>query len=82
MLNVYTRTQVKCSQGRTDMVVFMSDTIYVLEMKVNGTAQEAISQINSRGYAVPYQTDGRQVVKVGISFDTDMRSIGEWLIEA
>lgn len=82
MLNVYTRTQVKCSQGRTDMVVFMSDTIYVFEMKVNGTAQEAISQINSRGYAVPYQTDGRQVVKVGVSFDTDLRTIGEWLIEA
>ena len=39
MLNVYVRTQVKCAGGRTDMVVWMPDTIYVFELKVNGTAE-------------------------------------------
>ena len=52
MLNVYVRTQVKCSQGRVDMVVWMPDTIYVKELKVNGPADAALKQINDRGYAL------------------------------
>ena len=44
----------------------MPETTYVFELKVNGTAQEAIDQINSHGYALPYQTEGRKVVKVGV----------------
>jgi len=48
------------------MVVFMPDTIYVFELKVKGTAQEALDQINSKAYAIPYQNDGRRVVKVGV----------------
>ena len=48
MLNVYVRTQVKCAGGRVDMVVEMPDATYVFELKVNGTAQEALDQISSR----------------------------------
>ena len=81
MLNVYARTQVKCSGGRTDMVVWMPDAIYVLELKVNGTAKEALNQINTKGYAIPYATDGRRVVKAGIRFNIDSRTIDEWIIE-
>ena len=81
MLNVYVRTQVKCAGGRVDMVVLMPDTIYVFELKVNGTAQEALDQINSKHYALPYQTDGRRVVKVGVKFEADTRIPEEWAIE-
>ena len=81
MLNVYVRTQVKCRCGRTDVVVLMPDTTYVIELKVNGTAREALDQINSKHYALPYQTDGRQVVKVGMSFDPATMTVGEWEIE-
>ena len=81
MLNVYARTQVKCAGGRTDMVVWMPDAIYVLELKVNGTAQEALDQINAKGYAAPYATDGRRVVKAGIHFNGDTRTIDNWIIE-
>ena len=80
MLNVYVRTQVKVAGGRVDMVVLMPDTTYVLELKMGGTAQEALEQINSRSYALPYKTDGRRVVKVGISFSLDTRTVGEWVI--
>ena len=79
-LNFYVRTQVKCAGGRTDMVVWMPDTIYVFELKVNGTAQEALQQIDSHGYAIPYQTDGRPVVKVGVKFDAEKRVPEEWII--
>ena len=81
MLNVYVRTQVKVAGGRTDMVILMPDAIYVMELKVGDTAQHALDQINARGYAKPYLTDGRQVVKVGIRFDADKHTVDEWVVE-
>ena len=80
MLNVYVQTQVKCANGRTDMVVFMPDTIYVMELKINGTAQDALQQIEDKGYAKRYATDGRRIVKAGMAFDTEKRSLTEYVI--
>ena len=81
MLNVYVRTQVKVAGGRVDMVIFMPDTIYVMELKVGDTARHALEQIEARGYAKPYLTDGRQVVKVGIRFDADKHTVDEWVVD-
>ena len=81
MLNVYARTQVKCAGGRIDFVVKMPDTTYVFELKVNGTAQEALDQINNNGYALPYHTDGKKVVKVGVQFDRETMTVGEYLVD-
>ena len=81
MLNFYVRTQVKCAGGRVDMVVRMPDTIYVFEMKVNGTAEEALEQIDNKDYAIPYQADGARVVKVGVLFDPKTRVPQNWLIK-
>ena len=80
MLNVYARTQVKCAGGRIDFVVEMPDTTYVFELKVNGTAQEALDQTNSKNYALPYCTEGRTVAKVGVAFNRDTMTVGEWLV--
>ena len=80
MLNVYVRTQVKCAGGRTDMVVWMADTIYVFELKVNGTAQEALEQIDSKDYSLPYKSDGRKVVKIGVRFNPETRVPEEWVV--
>ncbi len=78
MLNVYVRTQVKCAGGRVDMVVWMPDTVYVFELNVSGTAQEALEQIDSKDYALPYQSDGKRVVKVGVKFNADTRVPEDW----
>lgn len=80
MLNFYVRTQVKCAGGRVDMVVWMPDTIYVFELKKDETAQKALEQIDSKGYAIPYQTDGRHVVKVGVKFNANTRVPEEWVV--
>ena len=80
MLNVYARTQVKCQGGRVDMVVLMPQTTYVFELKMHETAQKALEQINTNGYALPYETDGRRVVRVGLHFDLDSRTIDEWVV--
>ena len=74
------RTQVKVAGGRIDMVVWMPDTTYVFELKVNGTAQEALEQIDTKDYALPYQTEGRKVVKIGVKFDPGTRIPEEWVI--
>ena len=80
MLNVYVQTQVKCARGRADMVVFMPDAIYVMELKINGTAQDALDQIESKGYAERYATDPRRVVKVGIGFSVEKRAMTDYRI--
>lgn len=80
MLNVYVQTQVRCSNGRADLVVKMPDTIYVIELKMNGSAQDAINQIERNGYATPYMADGRKVVKIGMKFSTETKTIEDWII--
>jgi len=82
MLNVYARTQVKCAGGRVDMVVWMPEIVYVFELKVGDTAKSALQQINDKNYAIPYQTDGRRVVKVGVSMNAETRTVEEWEIES
>ena len=81
MLNVYVRTQVKCAGGRVDMVVWMPDTTYVFELKAGGTAQQALEQIDNKGYAIPYTTEDRRVVKVGVSFDVETRIPTDWIVK-
>ena len=80
MLNIYVKTQVKCAGGRIDMVVYMPDTVYVMELKVNGTAKSALEQIDNKGYAIAYQTEGRQVVKAGLNFSSETKTLTDWVI--
>lgn len=80
MLNVYVRTQVKCAGGRIDMVVSMPDTDYVFELKTAGSAEAAVAQINEHDYALPFGTDGRKVVKVGVKMNVKTRTVEEWVV--
>lgn len=81
MLNVYVRTQVKCQKGRTDLVVWMPETVYVFELKIEGSAKDALAQIDDRNYAIPYKADGKKVIKVGVKFDAQTRVPEEWIIK-
>ena len=80
LMGQYVETEVKAAVGRADAVVKMKDAIYVFEFKFDGTPEEALAQIDSKQYAVPYQADGRKVVKVGVNFDSATRTIGEWIV--
>ena len=80
MLNVYVRTQVHVRGGRIDMVVLMPDTTYVFKLKKDGTAQQALEQIDDRGYSLKFHTEGRNVVKVGVLFDAEKRTLKEWVV--
>ena len=69
------------AKGRCDITLRMPKGIYVMELKYDHTAQEALEQINQRGYADKYRMDGRPVTKVGISFSSTERNITEWISE-
>ena len=80
-MNRHVQTQVKTCRGRADMVMYTAKAIYVFELKMNKTAQEALNQIDEKGYMIPYTADGRKLVKCGISFSTKTRTIEEWMIK-
>uniref|UniRef100_UPI0040264A97 ATP-binding protein n=1 Tax=Prevotella sp. TaxID=59823 RepID=UPI0040264A97 len=80
-LNIYIRTEVKSAIGRADAVMYMPDTIYVFELKVDKSAEEALAQIDEKGYMLPYHAEGKRLVKVGISFDSTQRTISDWKIK-
>ncbi len=81
IINCRTFTQVKVARGRTDVVVFMPDATYVMEIKMRESAQKALDQINSKDYAIPYQDSGKPVVKIGIAFSQETKTVREWKIE-
>ena len=51
-----------------------------MELKYNGPAEEALRQIDDKGYLIPYSADGKRLVKVGVNYDCQKRTIGEWKI--
>ena len=80
-LNIYIRTEVKSAIGRADAVMHMPDTIYVFELKVDKSAEEALAQIDEKGYMLPYHSEGKRLVKIDISFDSTQRTIRDWKIK-
>ena len=80
-MNRHIQTQVKTCRRRADMVMYTAKAIYVFELKMNKPAQEALDQIDEKGYMVPFTADGRKLVKCGISFSTKTRTIEEWMIK-
>ena len=80
LLGGYIRVEEDSAIGRADAVLHMPDTIYVMELKYDKTADEALQQIDDKGYLIPYSADGKRLVKVGINYDSDKRTIGEWKI--
>lgn len=79
-LNLYVYAQVRTAKGRMDILLKTYSCVYVMELKMDGSADEALRQIDDRGYAIPYEADGRRVVKVGINFSSDERTISDWLV--
>lgn len=78
MLNSIVDTEVKSVLGRADVVIQTNADIFVLELKVDDTAENALQQINSKGYAIPYEADGRKLTKCGICISSSARNITHW----
>ena len=81
LLGFYTEAEYHTSQGRIDMVVKTKEYIYVMEFKLEGTAEEAIKQINEKQYAAPFASDPRKLYKIGVNFSRETRNIERWIVE-
>ena len=66
------------AKGRADLTLKMPKGIYIIELKYNDTADNALRQIEERGYSTKYALDGRPIIKVGIAFSSKERNITEW----
>ncbi|NDV67016.1 ATP-binding protein [Bacteroides sp. 224] len=81
LIGEFVESEVRSARGRADAVVKTKDHIYVFEFKLDGTVEDALCQIDEKGYLIPYTVDERKVVKVGVNFNKEERNIGEWKVE-
>ncbi len=81
LMGFYVKAEYHTSSGRIDLVLQTDSYVYVLEFKLDGTAEEALEQINARRYAQPFESDGRQVFKIGVNFSSETRNIERWVVE-
>ena len=58
----------------------LPDAIYVFEFKYNKSAEEALAQIDERGYLVPFEHDGRRLFKVGVNFSEKTQTVEDWIV--
>jgi hypothetical protein len=70
--------EVRSAKGACDIVIKTPKYIYVVEIKIDSSADIALRQIEENGYSAPYLTDGRQVIKLGINFSTETRTVSDW----
>ena len=81
MVSVYTvYTEKQQSEGRVDCIVETPNYIYIFEFKLDGTADEALSQIEEKGYARPYEADSRKLFKVGTVFSSETGTISDFKV--
>ena len=79
MVSVYTVYVEKVqSQGRVDCVVETPQYVYIFEFKLDGTAAEALQQIEDKGYAREYAADPRRLYKIGVGFSSETGTVSDW----
>ena len=81
LLGSFVDVEVRTPRGRVDVVLRTKTTLYVMELKLDKTAGEAMEQINLKNYPERFALCGLPVVKVAINFDSERGTIGEWIIE-
>ena len=78
LMGFFTQVEYHTSRGRIDLVLQTEKYIYVMEFKLEGTAEGALRQIEERNYALPFASDPRKLFKVGVNFSNALRGIEKW----
>ena len=68
------------NKSRMDMTVKTKDYIFIFEFEFNKSAEDALAQIDEKGYAEPYMFDGRTIMKIGVNFSSACRYIDKWIV--
>ena len=81
LVGFYVKVEYHTARGRVDLVLQTDRFIYVMEFKLDGTAEEALRQINEKRYAQPFELDSRKLFKIGVNFSAETRNIEKWIVE-
>jgi len=81
LVGFYVKTEYHTSRGRIDLVLQTDRYIYIMEFKLNGTAEEALQQIEDKQYALPFASDTRTLFRIGVNFSNETRNIDTWKIQ-
>ena len=81
LMSLYTvYTEKEQSEGRVDCIIETDNYVYIFEFKLDGTAAEALKQIEEKGYARPYEADKRKLYKVGVNFSSETGTVDGWQV--
>ncbi len=81
LMGAFIKAEEESAIGRADAVLQLPTATYVFELKYDGSAEDAIKQIDDKGYLIPYSANGKRLVKVGVNYDSQQRTIGDWIIQ-
>ena len=81
MLGYNVQVEQATSQGRMDITIQTPEYVYILELKLDRSAEEALQQIKDNQYARPFQTDSRKVFLIGANFSSETRTVEKWVVE-
>ena len=80
LMGEFVLCEVRNGKGRSDAVVWEHNAIYIFEFKINGSAEEAMRQIDGMDYPIAYKSDGRKIVKIGVNYSSAEERLTEWKI--
>ena len=80
LLGEYVQAERSTSNGRIDLLLQTKDYIYIIELKIDKSAEVALQQIEEKGYDKPFVNDSRKLFKIGVSFSTENRRIEDWKV--
>ena len=78
LIGLYVEVERPTSDGRMDLIVKTPNYLYIFEFKLDKSADDALQQIEDKGYALPFATDPRRLFKIGVNFSSQHRRITEW----
>ena len=81
LVGFYTEAEYHTSEGRIDLILQTEKYVYVMEFKLEGIAEEALRQIEEKHYALPFESDFRQLFKIGVNFSNRARNIERWIVK-
>ena len=81
LVGLYVEAEYHTSEGRIDLVLKTNKYIYVMEFKLEGSAEEALQQIEDKHYTRPFEADARHLFKIGVNFSNRTRNIEKWIVE-
>jgi hypothetical protein len=81
LMGFYVQAEYHTSNGRIDLLIGTDDYVYIIELKFEGSAMDALEQINNKDYALPFNTTGKQIIKIGANVSKETRNIDEWIAD-